>query len=273
MTQNIDLQIQYLERTDPLREPTLQAAIAAIRLAPGSRGLDIGCGIGLQTLLLAEASSPGGTVTGLDIAPELLMTARERVRDSAFARHIVLSAGDLNRLPFEDNSFDWVWSADCVGYPADDTLRVLTEIVRVLRPGGTLALLAWTSQQLLPGYPLLEARLNAVSSAYAPFLEGKAPDSHFMRCLRWFPLAGITRPVCRTFVGEVQGPLRPDLRDALILLFAMLWDPAQQITSETDRLEFKRLCCEESPDFILNLPEYCAFFTYTMFSGIVEKRA
>jgi demethylmenaquinone methyltransferase/2-methoxy-6-polyprenyl-1,4-benzoquinol methylase len=174
-------------------------------------------------------------------------------------------------LPFEEDSFDWVWSADCVGYPAGDTLPVLKEIARVLRPGGTLAILAWTSQQLLPGYPLLEARLNATCSAYAPFLLGKPPESHFMRCLRWFPEAGIAAPVCHTFIGEAQGPLQPEMRNALVLLFEMLWSTAEYNAAEADTLEFKRLCRPGSPGFILDLPEYYGFFTYTMFSGIVRK--
>lgn len=271
MTENIDLQIQSLEQTNPLREPILRAAIAALRLTPGTRGLDIGCGIGLQTLLLAEATNPDGAITGLDISPELLANARERVRDSAFADRISFREGDMTCLPFADNSFDWVWSADCVGYPAGDTLRILKEIARVLRPGGTLALLAWTSQQFLPGYPLLEARLNATCSAYAPFLLGKAPESQFMRCIRWFPEAGIAEPLCRTLIGEAQGPLKSEVRNALRLLFEMLWGTAEHEAAEADRLEFRRLCQPESPDFILDLPEYYGFFTYTMFSGVVDK--
>jgi demethylmenaquinone methyltransferase/2-methoxy-6-polyprenyl-1,4-benzoquinol methylase len=250
MTANIELQIQNLEQTNPLRERTLRSAIEALHPAPGSRGLDIGCGIGLQTLLLAEATNPDGIITGLDISPELLANAREKIKDSTFANRISFQEGSMDCLPFEDESFDWVWSADCVGYPAGDTLPVLKEIARVLRPGGTLAILAWTSQQLIPGYPLLEARLNATCSAYTPFLQGKPPQTHFMRCLRWFPEARIANPLCRTFVGEVQGPVKPEIRNALILLFEMLWSTAE---SEADRLEFKRLCRPESPDFNLRL--------------------
>ena len=71
-TAYIDDVIQKLEQANPLREPTVRSIIAALNLAPGSHGLGIGCGIGLQTLLLAEATSPGGRVTGLDISDELL---------------------------------------------------------------------------------------------------------------------------------------------------------------------------------------------------------
>ena len=267
----IDAVIQNLEQANPLRETTLRAIIAALNLSPGSAGLDIGCGIGLQSLLLAEAIAPGGHVTCLDISAELLDYARDKVRSSPLADRISFEAGDLYDLPFPDNSFDWVWSADCAGYPTGDLLTALNEIARVARPGGPVAILAWTSQQLLPGHSLLEARLNATCSAYAPLWRGTSPESHFMRALRWFTEAGLVEARAQTFVGEVQAPLSTERRIALTSLFEMLWGTASPEATEADRLEYQRLCRADSPDFILNLPEYYAFFTYTMFSGRASK--
>ncbi len=156
MTDETERQILALEQANPLREPVLRAAIAALPFASGSRGLDIGCGIGQQALLLAEATHPGGEVVGLDISPKLLAYAAQCVKDSPYAERISFREGDMSRLPFADNTFDWVWSADCAGYPAGDLLPVLREIARVLRPGGVVALLGWSSQQLLyQGTPCL----------------------------------------------------------------------------------------------------------------------
>jgi demethylmenaquinone methyltransferase/2-methoxy-6-polyprenyl-1,4-benzoquinol methylase len=242
MTDEIAQQICSLEQANPLREPVLRAAIAALQLAPGTRGLDIGSGIGLQSSLLVEAIGPGGHVTGLDISPDLLAYARERIKGSSFADRVSFKEGDMRRLPFDDDSFDWAWSADCVGYPAGDLLSVLNEIVRVVRPGGTVALLGWTSQHLLPGYALFEARLNATCSAYAPLLRGKAPETHFLRSPRWFPEAGMPEPVSRTCIGEVQAPLASGIRAALTALFEMLWGAAIGEASAVDQREFERLC-------------------------------
>ena len=265
----IDAQIKSLEEANPLREPILRAIITALQLPPGSHGLDIGCGIGLQTSLLAEATGPAGRVTGLDISPELLAYAQNRVRSLAGADRITFREGDMRSLPLPENSFDWAWSADCVGYPAGDLLPVLKEIARVVRPGGQVALLAWTSQQLLPGHTLLEARLNATCSAYAPFFQGKSPESYYPRVLRWFSEAGLTDAVARTFVRDIQAPLSIEYRIALISLFEMLW--TESAATEADRLVYRRLCQAESPDCVLDLPEYYAFFTYTLFSGRVSK--
>jgi ubiquinone/menaquinone biosynthesis C-methylase UbiE len=262
--------IQNLEEANPLRKPTLRSIITALNFAPGSAGLDIGCGIGLQTLLLAEATGPEGSITGMDISAELLDYARQKIAASPLARQISFKQGDMHSLPFPDDSFDWVWSADCAGYPSGDLLPVLKEIARVVRPGGRVAILAWTSQQLLPGHPLLEAQLNATCSAYAPLLRGTNPASHFMRALRSFSAVDLVDVRAQTFVGEVQAPLSAECRVALTSLIGMLWSVSSE-TPEADRLEYQRLCRADSPDFILDLPDYYAFFTYTVFSGAVAQ--
>lgn len=273
MMDDVDRVIDNLERMNPLREPTLRSAIRTLQLPPGSCGLDIGCGIGLQALLLADAIRPNGHVTGLDISEPLLTYARRKVNGSPIVDQIAFKQGDMQLLPFENDTFDWAWSVDCVGYPAADLLPILKEICRVVRPGGFVALLAWSSQQLLPGHAMLEARLNATCSAYAPFLQEQPPVAHFQRALHWFPQARIVEGACTTLVGQVQAPLEPEIRAALALLFEMLWGGASAEASEGDIEQYRRLCSPGSPDFILDIPEYCGFFTYTMFTGIVaEKR-
>ncbi len=263
-------QIKKLAETHSLRESILRSAIRALKLPSGSRGLDAGCGIGLPALLLAEAIGPDGHVTGLDISPELLLHAQKIVNESGLSGQISFKEGDIHKLPFEDDSFDWVWSSDCAGYPsADKPLSLLKELARVVKPGGMVVLLAWSSQQLLPGYPLLEARLNATCSAVIPYVKGKGPESIFSRALGWFQEIGLLEPEARTFVGDVRAPLSKEIRTALISLIEMLWGERQPEVSEQDWAEYQRLCLPESPDFILNLPDYYAFFTYSVFWGRV----
>jgi hypothetical protein len=64
MKDDADSQIRSLEQANPLRESTSRAAIAALRLALGVPGLDVGWGIGLQALLLAVPTPPDGYITG-----------------------------------------------------------------------------------------------------------------------------------------------------------------------------------------------------------------
>lgn len=256
---------------DPLAKPTIRSAIRALRLPSGSEGLDAGCGIGLQTVLLAETVGPTGHVTGLDASPELLARARRNADEAGLWGRVSFHEGDVSSLPFDDDRFDWVWSANCVGYAPMEPLPLVKELARVVKPGGSVAVLAWSSQQLLPGYPQLEARLNATSSGIAPFVEGKTPESHLLRGLNWLQHADLEEPTARTFVGDAHAPLGDDIRSALIALLEMRWPGVESELTREDWAEYQRLCRPASRDFILNLPEYYAFFTYSMFHGRVGR--
>ena len=266
-----DTYVQMLSLSNFLREPVIRSAIQALQLPSGSRGLDAGCGIGSHTLWLAEAVAPAGHVTGLDLSPEVLVHAREIAKKSILSKHVSFREGDVNKLPFDNDTFDWVWSADCVGYAPFEPIPVLKELARVVKPRGSVIILFWSSQQLLPGYPLLEARLNATSLGTVPFVKGMRPELHFLRALGWFRDAGLEESRAQTFVGDVHAPLSDDIRSALISLLQMRWGEPQLEMTQEDWAEFERLCQPESSDFILNLPDYYAFFTYSLFRGKVAQ--
>ena len=255
-----------------MREPVLTDAIQALRLPSGSRGLDAGCGIGLQAVALAGAVGPDGYITGVDISPECLRLGENAARQAGLSDQIELIKGDVNKLPFDDDAFDWAWSVDCAGYPVGPVLSQLKELARVVKPGGIVAILAWSSQQLLPGYPLEESRLNAFCSAYSPFVKGKPAELNFVRSLRWFEEAGLVEAAASTHIGSVQSPLSSDIRRAVISLFEMLWGSRQPETTPEVWAIYQRLCNPESPDFILDLPEYYGFFTYSMFRAVVSGK-
>lgn len=262
----------YIQRAllaNPLREPTIRAMIKALRLPGRSRGLDVGCGIGLQCLLFAEEVGPAGCVTGLDISAEMLGRGREIAKEAGLSERISFKEGSAAKLPFNDDTFDWVWSCDCVGYAPWEPLPLLKEMARVTKPGGTLAIAAWSSERLLPGYPRLEARLAATTDGMAPFTPGKRPELHFMRALGWFRELGLKECGAQSFAGSFYAPLSDEISNALADLFEMRWPNVAAELSADDLAEYRRLCLPDSPDFILNLPDYCALFTYTMFRGRV----
>lgn len=257
-------------KANPIREPMLREAIQALNLPPGSVGLDAGCGIGFQAMLLAEAVGPAGHITGLDTSKEFLRYAQKLVESSPLSGRITYQEGDVSELPFDDSSFEWVWSVDCVGYPAEENpLLKLKELARVTKPGGIVAILGWSSQMLLPGHPLLEARLNATCSSYLPYVRGKKAKSNFLNALGWFRELGLEDSKSRTFVNEIYAPLADEMRTALISFFEMLWGEPQPEVSEDDWREYQRLCQPDSPDFILDRQDYYAFYTYSMFQGKV----
>jgi SAM-dependent methyltransferase len=198
--------------------PIRRAAITALGLPTGTRGLDAGCGIGLQAIELAEAVSPGGEVVGVDLNPALLAEARERVAAAGPSDRVRFEVADVRRLPYVDGEFDWAWSSDCVGYGTPEPVAAVRELARVVRPGGPVALLVWSSQMLVPGYPRLEARLNATAPGLAPFEAGMPPERHHLRGLGLLRAAGLVETQARTFVGEAQAPLTAPAREALAAL-------------------------------------------------------
>jgi len=264
---DIESYIQKGLVSNPLREPTLRAIIKALQLPEGSWGLDAGCGIGLQCLLLAEEVGLSGHVTGLDVSAEMLERGRGIVEEIGLSERVSFQEGDIANLPFDNDTFDWVWSADCVGYGPWEPLPLLRELARVVKPGGIVAIAAWSSEKLLPGYPRLESRLGATSAGIAPFIQGKKPELHFLRALGWFHELELKEKSAKVFADSFHAPLSHEIRNALVALFDMRWPDVAPELPPNDLAEFRRLCLPASPDFILNLPDYYAFFTYTMFRG------
>ena len=106
-------------------------------LEPGMELLDVACGAGNATI---PAAREGARVTGLDFSPDLLAIARERAADAMVEVDWV--EGDAQELPFDDASFDRVIST--FGHMfAPDHQRTAAEMLRVCRPGGTIAVACW----------------------------------------------------------------------------------------------------------------------------------
>lgn len=125
-------------RVAELVVPMAEELVGRAQLAPGMRVLDIAAGTGNVALAAARA---GASVTASDLTPELLAVGADRARTLGAAIEWVHA--DAQDLPFADDSFDVVLS--CLGVIfAPDHLRAARELLRVCRPGGTIALANWT---------------------------------------------------------------------------------------------------------------------------------
>ena len=262
---------RLLALADHLREPLIKKAIRILTLPESSHGLDAGCGIGNHTIWLAQAVGPEGYVTGLDLSTEFLALAGRATKDASLEGQISFQQGDITRLQFDDSTFDWVWSVDCAAYIGKEPASTIRELTRVVRPGGIVSIMFWSSQRLLPGYPWLEAKLDATSVGLAPCTKHGNPDRHPLRAADWFRNDGLVNTKIRTLVGDIRAPLSDDLRTAKESLFHMRWQGVESELEPEERVEYERLCLPDSPDFILNEPDYYAFFTYTLIFGQVPR--
>jgi ubiquinone/menaquinone biosynthesis C-methylase UbiE len=111
--------------------------VSRVDIEPGQEVLDVACGTGNAAL---RAAAAGGRVTGVDITPELFVRGRERA--AAAGVEVEWIEGDAEELPFEDESFDVVLSVfGCMFAPRQEVAA--RELVRVLRPGGSIGLCNW----------------------------------------------------------------------------------------------------------------------------------
>jgi ubiquinone/menaquinone biosynthesis C-methylase UbiE len=107
---------------------------------PRVKWLDLACGTGAVAEGAAEA---GADVTGVDLAPALIETAKERARERGLG--IDYRVGDCENLEFEDGAFDVV-SSTCGVMFAPDHEATARELARVVRPGGRIGLANWTPE-------------------------------------------------------------------------------------------------------------------------------
>ena len=115
------------------------AIVDAVDGGPGRDWLDVGCGTGELAFMAAET---GATVTGADLSPALIETARRQAAERGV--EVTFEVGDAEALPYGDASFDIVTSSVGAIF-APDHRAVASELARVCRPGGDLAMSAWTS--------------------------------------------------------------------------------------------------------------------------------
>ena len=126
-------------------------------LPKGSRILDVGCGIGGSSRILAEYY--GFNVIGITISPAQVRRAIELTPDNINCDFQVMDALDLK---FEDGAFDGIWSVEA-GAHMNDKSKFANEMLRTLRPGGYLALADWNCRDLKNNPPSLVEKIIPVS--------------------------------------------------------------------------------------------------------------
>lgn len=124
-----------------------EKGVKLLDIQEGERVLEIGFGTGYSLAKMARSVGENGKVYGIDVTPEMIELAQERVEKEGLAGRVELSEGDARDMPYQDNMFDAVYMAEVLElFDTPDIPRVLKESRRVLKPDGRLAVASMSKE-------------------------------------------------------------------------------------------------------------------------------
>lgn len=217
--------------------------VAAARIEPGQKVLDVACGTGVLTREVARQVGRSGFVAGVDANPGMLAVAARTSPDIEWRQ------ASAEALPYHDNHFDAVVCQ--FGLMFFDQQAALREMMRVLAPGGHLTASVWDTLAHTPAYATLVALLDrhagarAADALRAPFVLG---DRHELAAL--FARAGMPEAEIVTHRGiarfpDIRAMVEAEVRGWLPAAGVMLTDA--QLAEILDEAE-KALCTYVTAD-------------------------
>ena len=144
-------------------------------ICEGDVVLDLGSGAGIDVLLAAQHVGESGRAIGIDMTPEMIEKA-EKNAEEAGAKNVEFRLGEIESMPVEDGSVDWIIS-NCVINLAPDKDIVFREAHRVLKPGGKL-LVSDIVANHLPNW------LRSTISNWANCIAGALPEDQYLDSIR-----------------------------------------------------------------------------------------
>lgn len=269
-TQRLPDYAEGLDRFHQAFFEELRAVIARLPLAAGMKILDIGCGDGFYTRMLAErlssvndsASGRGGEVVGIDNNPDFLAVARRRCESAAATSPRISPCrfvqNDLDRLAGEGPTYDLVWCAQSL-YSFPEPVAALKRIAAVLKPGGRVIVLENdTNHQLLLPWPMESELIIRAAEFAALTAESKRPSKFYVgrRLPAVLAESGLEDVAAQTQAIDRAAPLDSPLAAFLQSYLERL---AERITPHLDPCHIAAvldLLSPESDRYLLRRPHF-----------------
>jgi ubiquinone/menaquinone biosynthesis C-methylase UbiE len=247
--------------------PEYEDSLRKVGVKSGWTMLDAGCGGGNFLPLMCELVGPQGSVVALDLAPENVAHVEALACDGAYPPTVQARLGSILSLPFDNATFDCVWSANVMQYLTESEFDcAIAEFKRVLKPAGTLAIKEFDSTilQFQPMDPAIVARLvsaRRAKSGETGVLGTWSGTSMASRLRR----AGLTEIWRKGWLVERWAPLSPHTRiffEEVLTYFAGL--AAQHDVPFADLQLWRDFA--SNPGSLLDDPDFCGreFFVLTL---------
>lgn len=156
----------------PFFQPIAAGLVEAVGASPGDRALDLGCGNGASSRILAASIAPEGSLVGLDLSPAMVELARRSLEGTL--PEVTLLVGDASDPPLPPGSFD-VAIASLVVFFLPDPAAALSRWVRLLTPGGRIGVSTFGESS--PQWQALDSHLREFMPPLDPRTVG--PQSPF----------------------------------------------------------------------------------------------
>lgn len=260
-----------LERMNRFAEPEMRAIIVGLGLPAGSRGLDVGCGVGLYTLWLAETVGPSGRVLGIEPTAERVEAARALTAAQAGPPQLEFREGDGTAVAAAAGAFDWLFCGNVLHHIAD-TQAALKEFARVVRPGGLVVVVESQalSAMFLPGHPELERRIQQAETERSREEAGtRSFQERRQRTAESLQEAGFADVTHDTRLLQRRAPLDATARTYIeTVVFGRNWgERLKPLLSGEDWRRRAALCDPESPEYVLGRPDYYCLNPITVFTA------
>ena len=238
-------------------QPEYETMVRSVGFQSGWRILDAGCGGGSYLPLLSELLGPQGHISAVDLAPENVAHVQAQIVSGHLHCPADVRPGNVTALPFADDSFHAVWSANVTQYLPDLELRtMLAEARRVLKPYGLLALKDTEDSALAlhPIPPLLLWRLlDALARRGEMTVIGGLRGLQLSRFVAEAGFAHVRRTVVYI---QRQPPLR--VAEAQLIAELVDWLAEAAATLDllaADRAQWRAFADPASPSYILRQPD------------------
>jgi SAM-dependent methyltransferase len=232
--------------------------------------MDMACGDGTYTSLLAARVGDSGSVVACDINPAYLDLAREAVDRAGQSARVDFLRGSIEHLPVEPDRFDAAWCAQSL-FSLPEPVSALAALRCVVRPGGWVAVLENdTLHQVVLPWPV-EVELAVRAAELAELADKTQEPRKYYAARRMgaiFHEAGLEPSDVRTDSHDRQAPLDPDARAFLALYIADLRERVSPRLSPRDRGDFERLADPYSSAYLLDEP----YLTYTVLDHLALGR-